>query len=506
MKTQQITLTTMFSLLIACSTQVHAVDTDSPAQKSPTSVVSATSMTLNDKIKRVENGLSTLVVVKGMSDQKMTLANRMKYYQVPAVSIALVNNGQIEWARAYGVNTAGGKQVTTPTSIFAAASISKAVSAMAALHMVEQGKLKLDGDVNQQLVAWKVPENEFTKDKKVSLRQLLNHSAGINLHGFRGYDSTQKIPNLLAILDGITPANSEPIRVVNVPGTEWDYSGGGYSIIQLLITEASQQTFPQLMQETIFAPLKMTRSIFTDSLSPAMSKNAVSAHRGNGKEIQGHWHHYPELAAAGLWTTPSDLAKIIIEIQQAEAGKSNKILSNQMTDTMLTRVLGETGLGFYVEQLADRTSFSHSGGSEGFRVHLYGYTKTGQGAVIMTNSDNGAALIEEVFASIGAEYGWPDFKITQKKMIAADPAMNQQFAGKYELLEQPAHIIAEGEHLYFQSNLISAKRVELYRESGSRFFITAPDMTINFELDTQANVTGFDLIKGSNSYPATKMR
>ncbi|MFT5718505.1 MAG: CubicO group peptidase (beta-lactamase class C family) [Oleiphilaceae bacterium] len=506
MKTQKITLTTMFSLLIACSTQVHAVDTDSPAQKSPTSVVSETSMALNDKIKRVESGLSTLVVIKGMSDRKMTLANRMKYYQVPAVSIALVNNGQIEWARAYGVNTAGSKQITTPTTLFEAASISKAVSAMAALHMVEQGKLKLDGDVNQQLVTWQVPENEFTKDKKVSLRHLLNHSAGINVHGFIGYDSTKKIPNLLAILDGKAPANSEPIRVVNVPGTEWHYSGGGYSIIQLLMTEASHQSFPQLMQETIFTPLKMTHSLFTDTLSPAMSNHAVSAHRGNGKEIQGRWHHYPELAAAGLWTTPSDLAKIIIEVQQAEAGKSNKILSRQITNNMLTRVLGETGLGFYVEQFADRTSFSHSGGSEGFRVHLYGYTKTGQGAVIMTNSDNGAALIEEIFASIAAEYDWPDFKVTQKTMIAADPALNQKFAGKYELLEQPAHIIAGGEHLYFQSNLISAKRVELYRESGSRFFITAPDMTINFELDTQANVTGFDLIKGSNTYPATKMR
>ncbi|MBC3872462.1 beta-lactamase family protein [Undibacterium sp. LX15W] len=461
---------------------------------------------LQDRIKRVENGLTTLVVVKGVSDRKMTLADRMKFYQVPAVSIALVNNGKIEWARAYGTTTADGKQAITPTTLFQAASISKAVSAIGALHLVEQGKLKLDGDVNQQLISWKVPENEFTKDKKVSLRHLLNHSAGINVHGFRGYETSQKIPNLLAVLDGKAPANSDPVRVESIPGTGWRYSGGGYSIIQLLMTEASKQSFPQLMQKTVFAPLKMTHSIFTDTLSLAMSKNAVGAHRGDGKAIQGQWHHYPELAAAGLWTTPSDLANIIIEVQRAEAGKSGKVLSNQMTTAMLTRILGETGLGFYVEKLADRTSFSHSGGSEGFRAQLYGYTKTGQGAVIMTNSDNGAALNEEILASIAAEYDWPEFKVTEKVMIAPDLAMNQQFAGKYTLLDRPAHVIAEGDRLYFQSDLISAKRVEIYRESGSRFFVTAPDMTINFERDAQGNAAGFSLLKGSSTYPATRVK
>jgi CubicO group peptidase (beta-lactamase class C family) len=502
----------LFSLLIA-ATQVHATSgrIADPILPAAASISTEASMaqsdkTLQDRIKRVENGLTTLVVVKGVSDQKMTLADRMKFYQVPAVSIALVNNGKIEWARAYGTTTADGKQAITPTTLFQAASISKAVSAMAALHLVEQGKLKLDGDVNQQLVSWKVPENEFTKDKKVSLRHLLNHSAGISVHGFRGYAASKKIPNLLEILEGKLPANSGPVRVESVPGTVWNYSGGGYSIIQLLMTETSQQSFPQLMQKTIFAPLKMTHSIFTDTLPSVMSKNAVAAHHGDGKTIPGLWHHYPELAAAGLWTTPSDLAKIIIEVQQAEAGKSNKVLSGQMTTMMLTRVLGETGLGFYVEKLADRTSFSHSGGSEGVRVQLYGYTKTGQGAVIMTNSDNGAALNEEILASIAAEYGWPEFKVTEKVMIAADPAMNQQFAGQYTLLDRPAHIIAEGGRLYFQSDLISAKRVEIYRESGLRFFVTAPDMTINFERDAQGNAAGFSLMKGSSTYPATRVK
>lgn len=488
----------------------HASDFQASERQPSTTLATSSSTTststVSERIRRVEQGLSTLVVVKDAPNQKMTIAERMRFYQVPAVSVAVVNNGKIEWARAYGVTQAGGKQAVTPTTLFQAGSVSKAVSALAALHLVEQGKLSLDGDANQQLRTWKIPENEFTKDKKVSLRHLLNHSAGINVHGFYGYEATQKVPSLLALLDGKVPANSEPVRVATIPGSAWKYSGGGYSIIQLMMTEASQKSFPQLLQETIFAPLKMTHSLFAESLPSPLRKNAAVAHRGDGTSVPGLWHQYPELAAAGLWSTSSDLAKVIIEVQKSEAGRSKSVLSQSTTNTMLTRLMGETGLGFYVEQLADRTSFSHSGGTDGFRTLLYGYTKTGQGAVVMVNSDNGAALFEEIFASIAAEYNWPEFKVTQKVAIAADPALNQQLVGEFSLLKEPALITAEGKRLYFQSKLLSAKPVELYRESTTRFFATAPDITISFELDTQGRATGFSLLKGSSTYPATRVK
>jgi CubicO group peptidase (beta-lactamase class C family) len=217
------------------------------------------------------------------------------------------------------------------------------------------------------------------------------------------------------------------------------------------------------------------------------------------------WHQNPELAAAGLWSTASDLAKIIMEVQKSEAGTSDNILSSQLTKTMLTRGLGETGLGFFVEQQPDRTSFSHSGGNDGFRTLLFGYTKTGQGAVILTNSDNGMALIEEIFASIAAEYNWPDFKVTEKSVIAPDATLNQQLAGEYLLLDKPASIIAEGNRLYFRSNLISSKRLELHREADSSFFLTAPDATIRFETDAKNTVKGFALLKGVNTYRAKRV-
>ena len=501
MKLQHFTLGLMLSMVMASQVS-HAYD----LQASVASSSATTTDSLNERIRRVEQGLSTLVVVKDAPKQTMTLAERMRFYQVPAVSIAVVNNGQIEWARAYGVTQVGGKQAVTPNTLFQAGSVSKPVSALAALHLVEQGKLQLDGDVNQQLRTWHLPDNEFTKDKKASLRHLLNHSAGVNVHGFYGYPMSQKVPSLLDVLDGKPPANSEPVRVTAVPRSAWKYSGGGYSIIQLMMIEASQKSFPQLMQETLFAPLKMTRSLYAERLPTDLQKDAAVAHRGDGKAVDGLWHQYPELTAAGLWSTPFDLAKVIIEVQKAEAGQSNKVLSSPMTKTMLTRVMGETGLGFYVEQLADRTSFSHSGGTDGFRTLLYGYTKTGQGAVVMVNSDNGAALFEEIFASIAAEYNWPEFTVTQKATIPADAVLNKQLAGEFSLLNEPATIVAEGEQLYFQSKLLSAKPVRLYRESTTRFFATAPDITISFELDTQARVTGFSLLNGTSTYPATRVK
>ncbi|WP_255367297.1 serine hydrolase domain-containing protein [Dyella sp. OK004] len=466
----------------------------------------ATPSALQARITRVEQGLSTRVVVKGSPDQKMTLTERMAFYQVPGVSIALINHGRIEWVRAYGVADIASRRPATTTTLFQAASVSKAVSAMGALRLVEQGKLSLDGDANSQLVSWKIPQNEFTRDKAVSLRMLLNHSAGITVHGFKGYVPGQKLPTLLQVLDGTAPANSEPVRVDIAPGSTWRYSGGGYSIVQLMMSEASGQPFDQYMKAAVLDPLGMAQSTFAVPLPSIWHDLAATGYDGNGKAIAGQWHNYPESAAAGLWTTPSDLARVVIEVQQAESGKSDKILSRNMTSTMLTRGLGEYGLGFFVENLGDRTSFAHTGGTEGFRSQLYGYTRSGQGVVVMTNSDNGAALIDEILSSIAAEYGWPEFHVIKKTAIAGDANANKQLAGDYQLVNLPAHIVAEGERLYFQSELFGAKRMELFPESKTAFFMTAQDMSIRFERSDDGAIVGFKLVRGSNTYPATKTR
>lgn len=458
------------------------------------------------RIARVEQGLSSRIVVKGASNQKMSLLERMAFHQVPAVSIAVVNQGRIEWARAYGWADVASQRRATTATLFQAGSISKALTAMGALRLVEQGKLKLDADVNRYLVSWKIPVNDYNRDVAISLRMLLNHSAGMTVHGYSGYKQGQVLPALPALLDGVLPANSEALRVDQTPGQVWRYSGGGYSVVQLLISDVSGKTFDQFIRAEVLQRIGMKASTFATDLEPAWQRLAATAYEGSGKAVQGRWHRYPESAAAGLWSTPSDLARLLIEVQESVSGKSNKVLSADTSKLMLTRGLGEYGLGFFVEDLGKLTSFSHSGGSEGFRAQLYGYTRAGQGVVVMTNSQNGGTLIEEILCSIAAEYEWPEFKVEEKSAIPGDIGNYQKLAGDYQLLDLPARIIAEEDKLYLQSNLFGARRLEMFAQSDTAFFTVVQDMTIHFVKQADGTVNGFRLFRGTNNFPATKIR
>lgn len=382
----------------------------------PTLPAWASEEAVDARIARVEAGLSPPVVAKGLSVQKMDLRERMAFHKVPAVSIALIDGGRVQWARAYGIVGAAGEpdRAATVDTLFQAASVSKPVSAMGALQLVQQGKLSLDALANEQLHAWKIPDNAYTRARPVTLRMLLNHSAGTTVHGYFGYPQGQALPNLLQVLDGSPPADSEPVRVDVQPGSQWRYSGGGFSVVQLMAQEASALPFGEYMQQAVLRPLGMTQSTFDVELSPSQRVRAATGHAADGQPVPGGWRRYPESAAAGLWTTPTDLAQIVLEVQRAADGAAGKVLSHDSAERMLTRGLGEYGLGLYVEDLGDRTSFAHSGGTNGYRAQIYGYTHSGQGVVILTNSDNGAALIAEILVSISAEYGWPEFKVTEK--------------------------------------------------------------------------------------------
>lgn len=468
----------------------------------PLAAAQSLSPAIESRIARVEHGLSTRVVVKGAPDAKASIAARMAFYDVPSVSIALINDGHIEWARAYGVLNTNEQGAATPASLFQAGSISKPISALGALRLVEQGTLSLDAPANGQLHGWKIPDNHFTRQRPVTLRGLLNHSAGMNVHGFYGYAQGEPVPSLLQVLDGVAPAKSEAIRVEATPGTEWKYSGGGYGVVQLMMMEAAGHSFPELMQALVFTPLDMKDSTFALTLQSAWHPRAATAHDSDGRPLAGGWHVYPQSAAAALWTTPTDLAKVVVDIQQAYSGKPGKVLSSAMTSTMLSRGLGEYGLGLYVEKLGGGTSFSHSGGTDGFRSQLYGYTHTGQGIVVMTNSDNGAALIDEILVSVAAEYGWPEFQITEKVALDSDPAVNATFAGHYILAGKPAQIIAEGDRLYLQSELFAKQPMQLFPESKTRFFMTAQDMTVEFQQVGREKPSSFSLGRGNSTYVA----
>jgi CubicO group peptidase (beta-lactamase class C family) len=420
----------------------------------------------------------------------MNLADQMQRYNVPGVSIAVINQATIEWVQGYGVQKAGDNVPITTQTRFQAASISKAVSAMAVLRLAQTGKLDLDTNVNHTLRSWQVPENEHTRDHKITLRGILSHTAGLTVHGFRGYAAAEKVPNIRQVLDGESPANSGPIRVDSVPGSQFRYSGGGYTVIQQLLEDVTGKPFPEFMQSTVLDRLHMKNSTFEQPLSRQYADDAVIGHRGDGRPIDGKWHTYPEMAAAGLWTTPSDLARFAIEVLKSSVGQSNKILSLEMTREMLTRHIGYYGLGFGIEQFDDSIGFSHGGGNEGFRCFLVGYTGTGQGAVVMTNGDYGHFLMMEVLRGIAHVYGWPDFQPTEKSVAQVNPDIYAQYEGEYRLVdlaERGAVISSQDEHLYMQT-LPDGIRYELYAESETQYFMVEREQLITFVEDDDGTV------------------
>ncbi|MGB8475779.1 MAG: serine hydrolase [Candidatus Acidiferrum sp.] len=477
---------------------LSAIASTSP-QQSPSDAALAA------RIARIEDGLLPPVVIKGQPLAPMSIADRMAHYKVPGVSIAFFDHGQIIWTRAYGFADVAAKKPVTPDTLFQAASISKTASALAALRLVQEGKLNLDEDVNVKLRTWKVPENEFTEKEKVTLRRILSHSAGLTVHGFPGYAAGAPLPTLVQILDGQKPANTEPIRVDVVPGTLWRYSGGGFVVLQTLLGDVTGKPFPQIMNELVLKPAGMTHSTYDQPLPKNLWPEAATAYRANGDPIQGGWHRYPEMAPAGLWTTPSDLARMAIEIENEYTGKSSKILSQSMARQMLTHQFGNWGLGFGLASPGAKPTFGHGGANEGYRCNFEAHTDTGQGLVVMTNSDSGGELTNEIFRAVAKEYAWPDYHPVERTLFKADPATFAAYAGTYEIQGVgKLTVTAKPNGLYIQAEPLGPDPVELLPDSPTQFFVLSNDITLTFQKDANGAVTGLILNAGPQTFQATK--
>jgi CubicO group peptidase (beta-lactamase class C family) len=417
-----------------------------------------------DSVARVENGLRPPIAIKGQPIRTMTIDERLKFYHVPGVSVAFINGGKVEWARGYGLTSADGGTPVNAATLFQAASISKHVAALVALHLVDAGKLSLDEDVNLKLRTWKVPENEFTKTEKVTLRRLLNHSAGLTVHGFPGYEAGAPVPTLVELLDGKKPANTAPIRVDVTRGTLWRYSGGGYEVMQQLVIDVAGKPFPQLAREYVLDPLGMNDSTYEQPLPANRQDHAAIAHDGQGRPIKGKYHTYPEMAAAGLWTTPSELARVVIELQTG-----GHVLKPATQREMLTKVLGDYGLGLQLGEKDGQKSFSHGGSNAGFQCMMFAYLTGGRGAVVMTNGDRGGALATEILRSIAAEYGWPDYKQQEKTVVTVDEETLRSYAGVYQIPNGPK-LTVKIEKGRLWVTLPRGEDVVLLPESATSFF------------------------------------
>lgn len=359
------------------------------------------------EIARIESGLLPPTPVEGESG--WTLADRMERWNVEGVSVAVIRDGEIRWARAWGLaDREEGTPATTET-LFQAGSISKPVAAAAALRLVEEGKLSLDEPVNTYLKSWRLPDNDLTRQEPVTIRRLMSHTAGTTVHGFPGYAPWEEVPTVPQLLDGAPPANTAPVRVDLLPGSRVRYSGGGTTITQLAMTDVTGEAFPALLRRLVLEPAGMTLSTYENPLPAARLPEAAAGYRRSGAAVPGKRHTYPEMAAAGLWTSASDLARFAIAIQRSLHGADGGILEPETARAMLTPVRDVAGLGFFMQNVDGPVYFGHNGADEGFQAMLVASRDGGYGAAVMVNSDNGAALAQEILRAIAQEYGWEGY-------------------------------------------------------------------------------------------------
>ena len=337
-----------------------------------------------------------------------TLQEIMDNYHVPGLSIAVIRGFEIHWAKGYGIaDVSTGAPVQNDT-LFQAASISKPVAAMAVLKAVEEGRFSLDDDINKILKSWKLPVDGFTADGPITPRALLSHTSGTgDGFGFPGYHPSAPLPTTIQILDGQSPSNVGAVRMERPPLTGMKYSGGGVTLMELALVDAVGKPFPQILEEWVLGPIGMTESAYEQPLGPKRDAKAARAHDGDGKAMDAKWHVYPELEAAGLWTTSVDLAKLAIEVQKSLRNESNRVLTRESVREMMEPVgVGDYAVGFGISKLGEGWYFGHGGANWGFRCDLVAHKLKGYGVAIMTNGDNGSIVIRELKDRFARVYDW----------------------------------------------------------------------------------------------------
>jgi CubicO group peptidase (beta-lactamase class C family) len=438
----------------------------------------------------IENQLLPPFLPKGRPASQRGVLSRMKELRVPAVSIAVVRNAELRWARAYGSADVSSVRSATTQTLFQAASLSKPVAAAAALTLVEDGKFALDEDVNQKLTSWKVPASETNAFRKVTLRRLLSHSAGLTVDGFPGYPSDKPQPTLRQILDGQPPANTKAVRLELEPGLQYRYSGGGYEVVHLLIGDLTGSRFEDVVRERILQPLEMANSTY--DLSGGTPRDLATGYTGEGKPLEGGHYVYPELAAAGLWTTPSDFARFGAELQRARQGRSSRMLSRDIVVEMLSEQMKPAGLGFELHEGAAKWFF-HTGMNAGFQS-LALFNEGGDGIVVMTNSDTGMILARELVATIARAYGWNDYYPEERPTASTTAEKLKEYAGSYSA-GRFGTIVVEARNDRLLIGTQSRPSIEFFPESDLMFFPETPGYKAKFRRNFLGNVSAISFGK-----------
>lgn len=453
---------------------------------------------VEQRIERVISNLLSETTLEGKFDSPKTLSERLAHYHTPGISIAVINDFEIEWTSGFGVCEAGKPREVTPDTLFQAASISKPVFALAVMRLVQEGQLNLDEDVNTYLTSWRVPTLAEWQPQ-ITLRQLLSHTAGLTVHGFPGYRNSELLPTTVQVLNGKPPANTDKVEVNLIPGLHYRYSGGGTTIAQQALVDVLGKPFPEIMREFVLDPLGMTNSTYEQPLPIDWLSRAATVHSFSCIPLEGKHHVYPEMAAAGLWTTPSDLAKVGVELMRVLRGSTPTTWSKETIEEMLSPQQPEqsketneafVGLGFFADGgISDGFHFFHNGGNQGFVSFMRFYPHLGKGAVIVLSSEE-FDLIQEVMRSIALEYEWPDVFLQEKTIVTLSQI--DIYSGLY-LTKSGLQfkVISYDGNLFLQCG--QQPSLQFFPTSELEFFTKAVNASICFEMDDTGSIVSMTL-------------
>jgi CubicO group peptidase (beta-lactamase class C family) len=466
------------------------------------------SASAEQRIARVVEQLYPETAFEKRYGQPRPLNERMAARHTPGVSIAVINDFEIEWARGFGVSDMGTATPVTPTTLFQAGSISKPIFALAVMRLVQQGRLDLDAHVNTYLKSWKIPANGDWQPH-VTLRHLLSHAAGLTVHGFPGYQRSEPLPTVVQVLNGEPPANTEKVEVNILPGLQTRYSGGGITVAQQAVVDTLGMAFPEIMRTVVFEPLSLAHSTYEQPLPDSRAAKAAAAHPWKGIPLEGKHHIYPEMAAAGLWTTPTDLAIVGSELLRAIHGKSDSFLAVETIEAMLQPQLkhqqageGEyAGLGFFCAGKDASFFFGHGGWDEGFVAMLRVYKNIGKGAVVMLNSNEGFPLLEEIMRAIAQEYDWPEVFPAEKVVVELPAADN--YTGIYAT-EAGVEFNVINQNGAIALQLAQQPALPLLPTSELDFFTKALNTSVVFEKDTEGQVIALTVRQNGNTITAKR--
>jgi CubicO group peptidase (beta-lactamase class C family) len=426
----------------------------------------------------------------------------------PGANVAVIDNFHVAWVRGFGIRKMGEQLAVHPDTPFQAGSISKPIFALAMMRLCQDKRIDLDADVKNYLKSWQLADVDKDWTPRITLRQLLSHTAGTTVHGFPGYPAGGNWPSPAQVLDGTPPANTPPVFVDLIPGLQFRYSGGGTTIAQLALTDLLGRPFPELMRELVLDPLGLDNSSYEQPPSLRLADRAAVGHPLNGIPMPGGWHIHPEMAAAGLWTTAADLAHLGATLMRALRGEATGLgLTRESIAAMLRPQLpdqtdgGEfVGLGWFCAGERDAFHFGHTGGNHGFLAELCLYPATGQGAAIMINSNQGWPLRKELLRSIEREYCWPTIATGQNaNPTLVDVRLDGTYrdsAGRVFRIEQTGGMLL----LW----VCDQRPILLMPARNGAFFAKIPEITLRIAPPSEA-FAAITLTQGGRTFEASKV-